>query len=109
MPAFDRNEILHSTNINSENAVRHGYKLVGWYYDEDYQHEYRLDEPVNENTLGVNMNYQSSADWENNTYGDNPDGNGRIRSEVQAILKIYAKWALDIKETDVFIEYGLSC
>ncbi len=102
---LDRNEILHSTNIDSENAIRHGYKLDGWYYDEDYQHEYRLDEPVNEHTLGVNMNYQNTSDWNNNTYEDNPDGNGVRHTEVQAILKLYARWVLDIDETEVFVEY----
>jgi len=47
------------------------------------------------------MNYQSTEDWTGNVYGDN-DG---AHADVKGILKLYARWQLDIKEGAVYFLY----
>ena len=97
------NESVSDANINSAVATRTGYKLVGWYTTPDFQDgtEWNFNTHINSQVPAVNMNYQQTEDWENNTYGDN-DGE---HDNVEAILKLYAKWEFDFSDDDLFIEY----
>lgn len=100
---LDYNEQVDDTNINSSVAKRPGYKLIGWYYSPDFDPATEVHFPVliNNNTPGVDMNYQSGEDW--NKYGDN-DGS---HNNVRGILKLYAKWELDVDENSVYVEYDV--
>ncbi len=100
---LDYNEQVDDTNINSSVAKRPGYKLIGWYYSSDFDPATEVYFPVliNNNTPGVDMNYQSGEDW--SKYGDN-DGS---HDNVRGILKLYAKWELDVDENSVYVEYDV--
>lgn len=100
---LDYNESVDDTNINSSVAKRAGYKLIGWYYSPDFDPSTEIHFPltVNKDTPGVNMDYQTSEDW--NKYGDN-DGS---HDNVRGILKLYAKWELDVDENSVYVEYDV--
>ena len=100
---LDYNEQVDDTNINSSVAHRPGYKLIGWYYSSDFVPATEIYFPVliNKDTPGVDMNYQSGEDW--NKYGDN-DGN---HDNVRGILKMYAKWELNVDENSVYVEYDV--
>ena len=97
------NEKISDANINSTVAERTGYKLVGWYTTPDFQDgtEWNFSTQVNSRVPAVNMDYQESEDWTNNTYNDN-DGS---HDDVEGIMKLYAKWQFDFNEDDLFIEY----
>ena len=100
---LDYNEQVDNTNINSGVAKRPGYKLIGWYYSPDFDPATEIHFPVliNKYTHGVDMNYQSGEDW--SKYGDN-DGE---HENVRGILKLYAKWELDVDENSVYVEYDV--
>ena len=100
---LDYNEQVDDTNIKSSVAKRPGYKLIGWYYSPDFDPATEVHFPVliNNNTPGVDMNYQSGEDW--SKYGDN-DGS---HDNVRGILKLYAKWELDVDENSVYVEYDV--
>ena len=100
---LDYNESISDANINSTVAKRTGYKLVGWYTTPDFQDgsEWNFSTHINSSVSAVNMNYQETADWEDNVYGDN-DG---AHDNVEGIIKLYAKWQFDFDESDLFIEY----
>ena len=102
-------EKVSDANINSGVAKRLGYKLMGWYTDPNYSEEslWNFETPITREVPAVNMDYQTSDDWNNNTYLDNPDGNGKVRDEVKGILKLYAKWVLDVDLNKVYIEYDV--
>ena len=93
-------ESVSDATINSENAHRNGYRLDGWYIDPEFTTLFPFG-PVTKDTNGVDMNYQTTADWTNNTYGDN-DGE---HENVKGILKLYAKWVLNLNENNFYIEY----
>ncbi len=99
----DYNNTISDANINTTVAERTGYKLVGWYTTPDFRDgtEWSFDTQINSRVNAINMHYQQSEDWENNTYGDN-DGK---HDDVEGILKLYAKWQFDFNEDDLFIEY----
>lgn len=92
-------------NVKPDVAKRPGYKLTGWYYTPDFQAGSVVDTDeslqITNNTPGVNMDYQSTDDWANNVYGDNDGKN----DNVKGILKLYARWQLDIKEGAVYFLY----
>ena len=98
---MDYNEEVSDTNICSSVAKRAGYKLIGWYYTPDFDPSTEIHFPfiVNKDAPGVDMNYQSGEDW--NKYGDN-DGS---HDNVRGILKLYAKWELDVDENSAYVEY----
>ena len=100
---MDYNEEVSDTNIGSSVAKRAGYKLIGWYYTPDFDPSTEIHFPliVNKDAPGVDMNYQSGEDW--NKYGDN-DGS---HDNVRGILKLYAKWELDVDENSVYVEYDV--
>ena len=100
---LEYNETVKDENINSNVAKRAGYKLIGWYYSPDFGPETEIHFPlvVNKDTSGVDMTYQHGEDWEK--YGDN-DG---AHDNVQGILKLYAKWELDVDENSVYVEYDV--
>ena len=100
---MDYNEEVSDANINSSVAKRAGYKLIGWYYSPDFDPNTEIHFPltVNKDTPGVDMNYQSGDDWDK--YGDN-DGS---HDNVRGILKLYAKWELDVDENSVYVEYDV--
>lgn len=100
---MDYNETVKDENINSSVAKRAGYKLIGWYYSPDFNPATEVHFPltVNKDTDGVDMGYQDSEDWKN--YGDN-DG---AHDNVKAILKLYAKWELDVDTNSVYVEYDV--
>lgn len=100
---LDYNEQVDGTNIDSSAAKRPGYKLIGWYYTPDFDPATEVHFPVliNNNTPGVDMNYQSGEDWDK--YGDN-DGS---HDNVRGILKLYAKWELDVDVNSVYVEYDV--
>ena len=100
---MDYNEEVSDTNISPSVAKRAGYKLIGWYYSPDFDPNTEIHFPltVNKDTPGVDMNYQSGEDW--NKYGDN-DGS---HDNVRGILKMYAKWELDVDENSVYVEYDV--
>lgn len=100
---LDYNEQVDNTNINSSVAHRPGYKLIGWYYSPDFDPATEVHFPVliNNETPGVDMTYQSGEDW--TKYGDN-DGS---HDNVRGILKLYAKWELDVDERSVYVEYDV--
>ena len=100
---LDYNDTVSDANINSTVAARTGYKLAGWYTTPDFQDgsEWNFDTQINSRVPAVNMSYQGSEDWANNTYGDN-DGK---HDNVEGILKLYAKWEFDFSDDDLFIEY----
>ena len=101
----DYNEELSFENVKPGVAKRPGYKLTGWYYTPDFREgtEVATDSSyyITNMTPGVDMDYQNTADWTDNTYGDN-DGE---HESVQGILKLYARWQLDIKEGAVYFLY----
>gem|GEM_PF-3767756 len=96
-------EEVSFANVAPGVAKRPGYKLSGWYYTPDFQPGTEIDTtnplPINVDTDGVNMNYQTSEDW--TRYGDN-DGQHQT---VRGILKFYARWQLDLKEGVVYFLY----
>lgn len=98
---LDYNEQVDDSNINSSVAHRPGYKLIGWYYSPDFDPatEIHFPVPIDKDTPGVDMAYQSGEDW--TKYGDN-DGS---HDNVRGILKLYAKWELDVDESSVYVEY----
>ncbi|MBR0378404.1 MAG: InlB B-repeat-containing protein [Lachnospiraceae bacterium] len=100
---LDYNEQVDDSNINTSVAKRPGYKLIGWYYSPGFDPTTEIHFPVliNNNTPGVDMNYQLGEDW--NKYGDN-DGS---HDNVRGILKLYAKWELDVDENSVYVEYDV--
>jgi len=104
---LDYNEKVSNTNITSDVMTRTGYKLIGWYTSPAFEESslWNFNTQVNGKVQGVNMKYQESADWTNNIYKDNPDSNGKVRDEVWGILKLYAKWQLDIVDGAIYIEY----
>ncbi len=76
-------------------ATRAGYLLDGWYTDPSFSPESRFlfTNPVNANTRGMDMTYQTGANWAavRAAYGDDaPD-----RDNVRGILHLYAKWIPD--------------
>ena len=100
---LDYNEQVSNANINSSVAKRPGYKLIGWYYSPDFDPASEIHFPVliNKDNPGIDMNYQSGEDWDR--YGDN-DGS---HDNVRGILKMYAKWELDVDENSVYVEYDV--
>ena len=98
---LDYGEKISDANIDTAHAIRNGYKLVGWYTDPAFMQLWDFDAPVTNTTPGVNPNYHSTSDWANNVYGDN-DGE---HDNVTCILKLYAKWALDVDTTKVYVKY----
>ena len=98
-------EPVSLANVSPEVAKRPGYKLVGWYHTSDFQNgtEVKTDNPlpITLTTPGLNMGYQDSIDWSDNIYGDN-DG---AHTDVRAILKLYARWQLDLDENAVYFLY----
>lgn len=91
-------------NVKPGVAKRPGYKLTGWYLNRDYSGDpiaVDVDYLIQKNTPGVNMNYQATDDWAENIYGDNDGEN----TDVRGILKLYARWQLDIKEGAVYFLY----
>lgn len=100
---LDYNEQVDDTNNNSSVAHRPGYKLIGWYYSPDFDPSTEIHFPlvVNKDTPGVDMNYQAGEDWDK--YGDN-DGS---HDNVRGILKLYAKWELDVDESSVYVKYDV--
>lgn len=102
---LDYGENVSFANIKAGVARRPGYKLTGWYYTPDFREGtlVNTDNPyvINTNTPGVNMNYQSTSDWANNIYGDNDGAHGNVKG----LLKLYARWQLDIKEGTVYFLY----
>ena len=100
---LDYNEEVSDANINSSVVKRPGYKLIGWYYSPDFDPNTEIHFPlvVNKDTPGVDMNYQTGEDW--SRYGDN-DGS---HDNVKGILKLYAKWELDVDESSVYVEYDV--
>lgn len=77
--------------------------MIGWYYSPDFDPATEVHFPVliDNNTPGVDMNYQSGEDW--SKYGDN-DGS---HDNVRGILKMYAKWELNVDENSVYVEYDV--
>ena len=102
---LDYGESVSFANIKAGVARRPGYKLTGWYYTPDFREGTLIntDNPfvINTTTPGVNMNYQSTSDWANNIYGDNDGAHGYVKG----LLKLYARWQLDIKEGTVYFLY----
>ena len=100
---MDYNEEISDANIKPSVVKRPGYKLIGWYYSPDFDPTTEVHFPlvVNKDTPGVDMNYQSGADWDK--YGDN-DGS---HDNVRGILKLYAKWELDVDTNSVYVEYDV--
>ncbi len=96
-------ETVNDQNIQPGIAKRQGYKLVGWYTSPTFERsaEWNFETNVDKNVPAVNMDYQSSEDWDN--YGDN-DGK---HENVRGILKLYAKWVLDVDENSVYVEYDV--
>lgn len=97
----DYGETIDDNNISSDHALRTGYKLEGWYTEPEFIHKWDFSAPVTDKVTGVNPNYQETADWANNTYGDN-DGK---HTNVSCILKLHAKWTLDVDTTKVYVKY----
>ncbi len=101
---LDYNEKISDANMNRETALRSGYKLEGWYAVEDGEEfAWTFATQVNLAVDGVDMNYQTSQEWATNKYGDN---DGR-HDNVQGILKLRAKWALELEESAVYIKYDM--
>lgn len=98
---IDYGETIDDNNINSDHALRTGYKLEGWYTEPEFINRWDFSAPVTDKVTGVNPNYQETADWFNNTYGDN-DGK---HANVSCILKLHAKWTLDVDTTKVYVKY----
>lgn len=100
----DYGEGISFANVKPGVAKRPGYKLTGWYLNSDYSGNpiaADVDYLIQKNTPGVNMNYQATDDWAGNIYGDNDGEN----TDVRGILKLYARWQLDIKEGAVYFLY----
>lgn len=96
------NEKVDGKNITGTAVKRTGYTLAGWYVTVDGQdYLWNFDTPVNNTVRGVNKDYQKTEDWENNTYGDN-DGK---HENVVNILKLKAKWRLNVEDNSVYIIY----
>lgn len=98
-------EPVSLANVAPNVAKRPGYKLVGWYYTPDFQSGTEVDTanplPITLTTPGLDMGYQDSIDWTDNIYGDN-DG---AHTNVRAILKLYARWQLNLDENAVYFLY----
>ena len=100
----DYGESVSFGNVKPDVAKRPGYILTGWYLTPDFS-----GTPINTDlgylimtsTPGVDMDYQSTADWTNNTYGDN-DGE---HEDTRGILKLYARWQLNVDENAVYFLY----
>ena len=100
----DYGEGVSFANVRPGVAKRPGYKLTGWYLNSDYSGDpiaADVDYLIQKNTPGVNMNYQTTDAWTGNIYGDNDGKN----TDVRGILKLYARWQLDIKEGAVYFLY----
>ena len=101
---IDYGESVSFANVKPGVAKRPGYILTGWYLTPDYSGgpvNTDNDYPITIHSPGVNMEYQSTADWTNNTYGDNDGEHG----DVKGILKFYACWQLDVDENSVYFLY----
>ena len=59
--------------------------------------------PINSNTTGVDMTYQTSPTWAaaRAAYGDDTE----MYSNVRGILHLYAKWIMDTNSTGINILY----
>ena len=99
---MDYNEKLSGANITGSAVSRPGYKLDGWYTESGTL--WNFDTLVNDSVEGVNSDYQSTDDWANNVYGDN-DGQ---HTNVKNILKLKAKWKLNIQENSVYVIYKVN-
>ena len=99
---LDYNDKVDGTNITGSAVNRPGYKLDGWYTEDG--NLWNFDTQVNESVAGVNSEYQSTEDWTNNVYGDN-DGK---HNNVKNILKLKAKWKLDIADNSVYVIYKVN-
>ena len=101
----DYGESIAFGNIQPGVAKRPGYKLTGWYTSPDFRKDTEVDTDsplvITQDTQGVNMQYQSTDDWRNNIYGDNDGEHG----DVKGILKLYARWQLDIDVNAVYFLY----
>lgn len=86
-----------------EAATRTGYTLDGWYTDPNFTNRWMFSTPVNSNTEGVDMTYQTAARWASarESYGDNTEQ----YSNVRGILVLYAKWIINTNEKGVNIVY----
>lgn len=86
-----------------EAATRTGYTLDGWYTDPNFTNRWMFSTPVNSNTEGVDMTYQTAARWASTreSYGDNTEQ----YSNVRGILVLYAKWIVNTNEKGVNIVY----
>lgn len=86
-----------------ESATRAGYVLDGWYTDPNFTNKFLFSTPVNSNTEGVDMTYQTSPRWASTreSYGDNNETN----SNVRGILVLYAKWNVNTSEKGVNVVY----
>ena len=100
---LDYKEKVSDENIKAGIAKRLGYKLVGWYTSPTFENDtlWNFGTEVSKEVAAVDMTYQQSADWEK--YGDN-DG---AHDNVRGILKLYAKWVLDVDENSIYIEYDV--
>lgn len=89
-----------------ENATRPGYILDGWYSDPEFRNKFLFSTPVNANTDGVDMTYQTAAKWNNARvgYGDDTPA----YSNVRGILVLYARWIVDtdVKGTNLVYDAG---
>ena len=95
----DYGESVSFENVKPGVATRPGYRLTGWYLEDGTPVNTDQLYPIVTDADGVNMNYQSSPDWE--LYGDN-DGE---HDNVKGILKLYARWQLDVKTGAVYFLY----
>ena len=100
----DYGESVSFGNVKPDVAKRPGYILTGWSLEPDFSGtpiNTDLGYPILTSTPGVDMNYQSSVDWTNNTYGDN-DGE---HEDTRGILRFYARWQLNVDENAVYFLY----
>ena len=95
----DYGETISFENVKPGVATRPGYRLTGWYLEDGTPVNTDQLYPIVTGADGVNMNYQSSPDWE--LYGDNDGAN----ENVKGILKLYARWQLDVKTGAVYFLY----
>ena len=113
---LDYKEPVNDANITGTAAKRLGYRLAGWYTTPDFKPDslWNFDTQVHGDVVQtingvpfypVNMDYQNTSEWSDNTYRDNPDNKGVVHSEVKGILKLYAKWELDIDTNSVYVDY----
>lgn len=99
---LDYNDKVDATNITGNAVSRPGYKLDGWYTEDG--NLWNFDTLVNGSVDGVNPDYQSTTDWIDNVYGDNDGEHNNIKN----ILKLKAKWKLDIAENSVYVIYKVN-